>query len=114
MRSHAYFPSRIDLDSLDVSPLLYRGLLQDEGQEVINFQGLALGRQQLRAEVACMQNWLEQQGLQSGDRVAVMLNNSVQHIALIYAVILSGLVWVPINTKLRGPGLQYILQHARP
>ena len=41
-----------------------------------------------------------------------MLSNSAGHIALIYALILSGLVWVPVNT--RAAGLQYLLRHARP
>ena len=29
-------------------------------------------------------------------------------------LILSGLVWVPVNTRLRAAGLQYLLRHARP
>ena len=33
---------------------------------------------------------------------------------LIYALILSGLVWVPVNTRLRAVGLQYLLRHAGP
>ncbi|WP_341644779.1 AMP-binding protein [Thauera sp. SDU_THAU2] len=109
-----YLPQRIDNDRFDVAPLLYAGLLSDDPHTVIDFQGQQLSPQALRQDVAAFQAWLAAEGLEKGDRVAVMLGNSVQHIALIYAIVLSGLVWVPINTKLRGMGLKYILEHSEP
>lgn len=43
-----------------------------------------------------------------------MLDNHLDHISLIYALILSGIIWVPVNTKLRSVGIQYILTHCKP
>ena len=110
----SYLPQRIEGDRLDVAPLLYAGLMDDDPHAPLEYQGAPLSRAQLRQDVAAFQQWLREQGLAQGDRVAVMLNNSVQHIALIYALVLSGLTWVPINTRLRGAGLRYIFEHAQP
>lgn len=109
-----YLPQRIENDRFDVAPLLYAGLLSDDPHTAIDFRGRQLSRLALRRDVAAFQAWLRAEGLEKGDRVAVMLGNSVQHIALIYAIVLSGLVWVPVNTRLRGVGLEYILAHSEP
>ncbi|MCR4157797.1 AMP-binding protein [Kerstersia gyiorum] len=109
-----YLPLRRAGDCLDVAPLLYHGLNSDDPHVVIDFQGQAFTRRQLGREVAMLQAWLKAQGVSKGDHVAVMLNNSVRHMALIYAIVLSGLVWIPVNTKLRGAGLAYLTEHAEP
>ncbi|GAD22961.1 AMP-binding protein [Acidovorax sp. MR-S7] len=114
MSRSPYLPQRVENDQLDVAPLLYAGLVGNDPHAPIEYEGQPLSRAQLRADVAAFQQWLRAQGLVQGDRVAVMLNNSVQHIALIYALVLSGLTWVPINTRLRGAGLRYIFEHAKP
>lgn len=109
-----YLPQRIDNDQFDVAPLLYAGLTKSSRHILIDYQGQQLTSAQLCQEVAALQQWLQDQGFVPGDRIAVMLNNSVRHIALIYAIVLSGLIWIPINTRLRGPGLRYIFEHSRP
>jgi crotonobetaine/carnitine-CoA ligase len=53
-------------------------------------------------------------GAARGDRVAVMLPNGVEALALVFALAKAGLVWVPLNTALVGDGLRYILGHAKP
>lgn len=114
MSSFQYLPQRVEDDQLDVAPLLYAGLMGNDPHAPIEYEGQPLSREQLRSDVAAFQRWLRAQGLVQGDRVAVMLNNSVQHVALIYALVLSGLTWVPVNTRLRGAGLRYIFEHAQP
>ncbi|GAB3628780.1 AMP-dependent synthetase [Pandoraea terrae] len=111
-----YFPQRAHGDGLDVAPLLHAGLLDAEraAAPVVVYEGRAIGRAEMARQVAALQGWLAAQGLRHGDRVAVMLGNSAEQIALIYALMLSGLVWVPVNTRLKGDGLQYLLQHAAP
>ncbi len=120
MSSHPYlqyFPQRAEGDSLDVVPLLMAGLNQREGaspKPVVVFEGEAIDRAQMAARVGAMQAWFAAQGLVPGDRVAVMLGNSAAQVALIYALMLSGLVWVPVNTRLKGDGIEYLLGHAKP
>lgn len=109
-----YFPQRAAGDRLDVVPLLMAGLHGASTQPVVVFEGDAIDRAQMAARVGAMQAWFAAQGLVPGDRVAVMLGNSAAQVALIYALMLSGLVWVPVNTRLKGDGIEYLLGHAKP
>ncbi|WP_025249225.1 AMP-binding protein [Pandoraea pnomenusa] len=109
-----YFPQRAEGDRLDVAPLLMAGLRGVCAKPVVVFEGEAIDRAQMAARVGAMQAWLAAQGLVPGDRVAVMLGNSSAQVALIYALMLSGLVWVPVNTRLKGDGIEYLLGHAKP
>ncbi|MGH8416201.1 MAG: AMP-binding protein [Pseudomonas sp.] len=109
-----YFPQRMANDQLTAAPLIHAGLMNDDSKVRITFEGRSLQTAELRARVAALQAVLAAQGLKPGQRVAVMLGNSDEQIVLIYALILSGLVWIPINTRLRGPGLDYPFEHARP
>jgi crotonobetaine/carnitine-CoA ligase len=109
-----YFAQRAKGDRLDVVPLLMAGLYGASAKPVVVFEGEAIARAQMAARVGAMQGWFAAQGLVPGDRVAVMLGNSAAQVALIYALMLSGLVWVPVNTRLKGDGIEYLLGHAKP
>ena len=109
-----YFAHRHTNDELDCAPLLAAGLRRDPARTVVHFEDRAITCEDAARHVAQLQRWFAERGLAQGDRVAVMLGNSPEHIHLIYALHLSGLVWVPVNTKLRAAGLEYLLQHAEP
>ena len=109
-----YFAHRHANDELDCAPLLAAGLRRDPARTVVHFEDRAITCEDAARHVAQLQRWFAERGLAQGDRVAVMLGNSPEHIHLIYALHLSGLVWVPVNTKLRAAGLEYLLQHAEP
>lgn len=114
---HAYtefFPHRVSHDQLTAAPLIHAGLLAADDAVRVSFEGRTLHTGELRQRVAALQEVLAARGLKAGQRVAVMLGNSDEQVVLIYALILSGLVWIPINTKLRGPGLDYPFEHAGP
>jgi crotonobetaine/carnitine-CoA ligase len=53
-------------------------------------------------------------GIRPGDRVATMLGNGVNHLALFLGIALAGAVWVPINPEARGPGLAHVLSVVDP
>ncbi|MDP9646083.1 AMP-binding protein [Paraburkholderia caledonica] len=109
-----YFAHRHTNDELDCVPLLAAGLRRDPARTILHFEDRAISCEDAARHVVQLQRWFAAQGLKQGDRVAVMLGNSPEHIHLIYALHLSGLVWVPVNTKLRAAGLEYLLQHAEP
>ncbi|WP_027775288.1 AMP-binding protein [Paraburkholderia caledonica] len=109
-----YFAHRHANDELDCVPLLAAGLRRDPARTIVHFEDRAISCEDAARHVVQLQRWFAAQGLEQGDRVAVMLGNSPEHIHLIYALHLSGLVWVPVNTKLRAAGLEYLLQHAEP
>ena len=109
-----YFPVRGDDDQLDVQGILHAGLNATPDRVVVAFDAEEWSVARLRRHVALSQAWLGEQGMVPGDRVAVMLKNHPAHVALIYALILSGMVWVPVNTRLKSAGLQYLIDHAKP
>lgn len=109
-----YFAHRHTNDELDCVPLLAAGLRRDPARTIVHFEDRAISCEDAARHVVQLQRWFAAQGLKQGDRVAAMLGNSPEHIHLIYALHLSGLVWVPVNTKLRAAGLEYLLQHAEP
>lgn len=53
-------------------------------------------------------------GIRRGHRVALMLPHHPDHIAVLLALLRLGVVIVPLNPQLRGSGLTYVLQHAKP
>lgn len=109
-----YFPVRTDADNLDVAPLLQAGFASRAGHTLLEFNGVATSFAQMEQLVKRMRAWLQQQGIVRGDRVALMLDNGLEHMALIYALMLTGVVWVPVNTRLKAPGISYLLGHCKP
>ena len=109
-----YFAQRHPQDELDCAPLIVAGLSGRAASTVLHFDQQAVTCAEAAQRIAQLQRWFAEQKLVPGDRVAVMLGNSTEHIHLIYALIVSGLVWVPVNTKLRRAGLEYLLGHAEP
>lgn len=49
-----------------------------------------------------------------GDRIAILARNGVWHIDALLACALGGWVFLPINTRLSGPEVSYILKDANP
>jgi crotonobetaine/carnitine-CoA ligase len=47
-----------------------------------------------------------------GDKVALMMGNSLEFLDLWFGISLLGAVMVPVNTALKGDGLRYILEHS--
>ncbi|HEX7786029.1 MAG TPA: AMP-binding protein [Methylomirabilota bacterium] len=53
-------------------------------------------------------------GVRAGDRVLALIGNRAEAIALLFATVKLGAVWVPVNTALRGAFLQHQLHNAEP
>jgi long-chain acyl-CoA synthetase len=51
-------------------------------------------------------------GLAPGDRVAIIARNSPEYLEVLYGIWLAGLAAVPVNAKLHGAELAYILEHS--
>src|SRR5262245_60899211 len=52
-------------------------------------------------------------GVAAGDRVAIVAKNSVPYLEALYGTWHAGLAAVPINAKLHGAEIGYILEHSR-
>ena len=58
--------------------------------------------------------YLRKRGIGAGDRVAVMMRNSIATIAVVFGLARAGVAWVPVNAQQRGEGLRYLLTHSQP
>ena len=65
----------------------------------------------LDARVEAIAAGLQRRGVGTGDRVALFLGNSVEFVAILYAIARIGAISVPINIREQAPGLAYILGH---
>ncbi|UCD81591.1 MAG: AMP-binding protein [Desulfobacterales bacterium] len=66
----------------------------------------------LESRVNRLANGLAELGVAAGQRVAVILANHPDHIFTFFALAKLGAVWVPINTNLRGAGLEFIIEQS--
>jgi carnitine-CoA ligase len=57
---------------------------------------------------------LAEQGVSPGDRVASFCTNSAEFVALQYGTYAAGAVEVPVNSELRGPMLESVLEDCEP
>jgi len=78
------------------------------------FNGAPIGFEGLARAARSFARGLRDLGVARGDRVAVMLRNSPETLAVLFGLARAGAVWVPVNVQLRGEGLRYILEHAEP
>ncbi|GHC72587.1 AMP-binding protein [Limoniibacter endophyticus] len=53
-------------------------------------------------------------GLRKGDRVVVMMANSLSSLAIIHGLLRAGLVWVPVNPALVGAPLAHVIRTVEP
>ena len=60
----------------------------------------------------CALSWTTTLGLEKGDRVAILSNNRVEFLEAYFAATKSGIVLVPLGTKLTAKELEYILRDA--
>jgi long-chain acyl-CoA synthetase len=67
---------------------------------------------ELDRSVTCLAHHFLDQGLRSGDRVAVHWSNSIECVQLLLAAFRAGLVAVPINLRLKAPEIAYIFEHS--
>jgi len=59
-------------------------------------------------------SWLQSLGIEKGDRVAVMLMNSLEFIEVFLACSRLGAIFVPINYRVTGRELNHPIVNARP
>lgn len=68
---------------------------------------------ELDASTDRLAQWLLDNGLENGDRVALFWPNSIELVQLFFAVFKAGLIAVPVNVRLKAPEVAYILEHSK-
>ena len=94
-------------------------LLQDQARQspqrlYATFENQSLNIGELSVEAGKVAMALSNLGVKSGDRVAVMLDNSLDYVVLFFALIWLGAIHVPVNTRLRHSSLKFLIGHAKP
>lgn len=94
--------------------LLTRCAARDPDRVYARYCGEPLTYRAVERSSAPFASYLRARGLQPGDRVAVMMRNSVAAIAIVFGLARAGIAWVPVNAQQRGEGLRYLLTHSQP
>ncbi len=94
--------------------LLHR-FFEDSATRLPDKVALIVGQQrwtwaQLRDQVDGLARLLQDTGVRKGDRVAIFLDNQVEAVAAIFAVLRVGGVFMPINPLTKADKLAYLLQ----
>jgi long-chain acyl-CoA synthetase len=94
-------------------------LLYSRAQEQLGGPALFCGDRkmsyrELDQSTTRLAEWLLEQGLKPGDRVAIHWCNSIEVVQLFFAIFKAGLVAVPINLRLKAPEVAWILEHSQP
>ncbi|MCL6515328.1 AMP-binding protein [Alicyclobacillus sp.] len=80
--------------------LIRRGALHFPKHTAVHFNGLTRTFEEVYQSSRRLANGLMRLGLRKGDRVAILLANSLESVEIDFALLLSGLVRVPLNTRL--------------
>lgn len=78
------------------------------------FEGRPISFGALERASAAFAAGLAGRGLGPGSRVAAMMRNGPEALAVILGLARAGMVWVPVNARQRGAGLRHVLEHAEP
>lgn len=87
-------------------------VLRNPEGEALVFGQARLTWRELDLQIGRVTMGLKSNGLQRGDRVALLLRNRPEFIVLFFAVLRLGAVVVPLNTREQKPELEYVLNHS--
>ena len=101
-------------DKITTLSMLQDHALQSPQRIYATFDNQTLSIAELYVEVGITAAALSNLGVKPGDRVAVMLDNSLDYVVLFFSLIWLGAIHVPINTRLRHSSLKFLIEHAKP
>lgn len=93
--------------------LLYHQVKTRPQNEALVQATLRLSYTELWQRIERVAAYLEQQGVGTGDRVLLLLDNSVEYVAAYYGILRLGAVAVPLSTGLKGRQLTHVIDHAQ-
>ncbi len=81
-------------------------------QEILAFEGKRMTYGELVDRIKRLASSLRDQGIQAGDRVAILQTNCIQYIEAYYATATLGATFVPLNYRAKPPELEYMITAA--
>ena len=99
---------------IDIGRFLAKRAWLDGGRPALIADGRRLSFAELNAAANRAARALQAQGVRRGDRVAVLLRNGVDYVALYYAAAKLGAILCGINWRLAAPEIGFILADSEP
>jgi crotonobetaine/carnitine-CoA ligase len=94
-------------------PELMAHRAQHDGDRVaVTFEGASCTYAELDERAARFQGWLEEAGVRAGDRVVILMRNSLEFLYVWLGCARAGAVGVPLNTSSMGETLTHPLAHS--
>ncbi len=78
----------------------------------VTFDGETCSYAQLHERAGNVAAWLQGNGIRAGDRVAMLMANSLEFLYVFFGIARAGAVSVPVNASSVGEGLHYTLEHS--
>src|SRR5690606_38397873 len=91
----------LSVDQISIPRLLRNRALSGPDDVFCIFKGEKITIGTLESRANKIANGLLSTGLQEGDRIAVMMENHPDYVALIFAAAKIGLIWIPVNIGLK-------------
>ena len=110
---HAIWPRRLPRELVVPQTSLWFNLevaaARFPAKPALLFFGQSLGYAQLKDQAEALAAWLQAQGVQAGDRVAIYLQNCPQFVVALYAIFRANAVAVPVNPMNRADELGHYI-----
>ncbi|MGI8393244.1 o-succinylbenzoate--CoA ligase [Leucobacter sp. W1038] len=95
-----------------IGPWIERKRERLRGVVALVHQGHRLTYDELAERIARLSRALHERGISKGDRVAYLGNNHQAFIEVLFATLNLGAIFVPLNTRLAAPELEYMLENS--
>jgi len=102
------------LPKVTVNKLIKNLLYKKKNQTIFSFENKKISRLELLNKILQTRKGLLKKGFRKKDAVISLMENSYEQIILFLACISLGIVWIPIESKRKGIGLNYIISLVKP
>lgn len=96
----------------NLAQFLVRRIEKTPEKVFLQFEQQRITYKELYRRIAQSARGFSELGIQTEDKVCVMLDNSPEYLDVWFGLTSIGAILVPINVHLKGEGLQYILSHS--
>ncbi|RYG72952.1 long-chain fatty acid--CoA ligase [Lentibacillus lipolyticus] len=93
--------------------LAKKTLMQHRNRPAVKDGRGTITYEELRVQACQLAHALLNEGLKKGDRVAILMSNRREHVIFDIAIALTGLIKVPINSRLHPKEFDYILENSQ-
>src|ERR1035441_8957789 len=104
---------RSTLDPMTLGELLHSRSTDNPAKTVLFCGDQTMSWEELDTSTSRLAGWFLDQGLRSGDRVAIHWSNHIETVQLFFGLFKAGLIAAPINIRLKPPEISYILEHSQ-